>query len=95
MPLDRHWFREEGCEFCVKVTRIVLAVVADFIIALVVLLLARALGRWILLLFHDEPDGQVYLELDLYVRVGTLLVLAGLLILDIVLQSRRSPRPPC
>jgi hypothetical protein len=95
MPDFREWAEQEGCDFCVKLVRIIKALVLDFLIALAVLLIAKGAEIAIVLLFHGDLTGQAFQTLDVLLRVVTFGTLGGIGIWDAVIQARLDTSPPC
>jgi hypothetical protein len=95
MPNFREWIEEERCDFCVKLVRIVKALVLDFLIAVAVLLIAKGAELVIVLLFHGDVTGQAFQTMDVLLRFVTFGTLGAIGIWDAVKQARLDTSPPC
>ena len=93
-PIKR-WAIAEGCEHCLRVARITLAVFADFVICVIVLLMVKAMGTVIVGLYHHDYEALVTHTIDFHGKVGVLVLLAVLLLRDVWVQGVRETAPPC
>src|SRR5689334_16091443 len=89
------WAKVEGCEHCIRVLRVVTAVVADFVICASVIIAVKLSAGLIEGLVPHQHEAAILQAVDFYGKLGVLCLLGMLLIRDVWVQVWRDTSPPC